>query len=128
MPTTENFKGRDVKFNVKLPKDLMSGGGDKPTPTPPTPPGPDPTPPGPTPPGPDPADPVDDPTKPVQPAQVPDVDTPAALYQAGYDDYYDEEDYGDEYYDEEDEADDLYGYEDTYSVTPDFDPEYEQFA
>ena len=25
MPTTENFKGRDVKFNVKLPKDLLGG-------------------------------------------------------------------------------------------------------
>lgn len=25
MPHEENFKGRDVKFNVKLPKDLLGG-------------------------------------------------------------------------------------------------------
>ena len=25
MPTSENFKGRDVKFNVKLPQDLIGG-------------------------------------------------------------------------------------------------------
>jgi len=32
MPTTENFKGRDVKFNVNLPQDLL-GHGSTPAPT-----------------------------------------------------------------------------------------------
>lgn len=27
MPAGKNFKGKDVKFNVKLPKDLLGGGG-----------------------------------------------------------------------------------------------------
>lgn len=123
MPTTQNYKGRDVKFNVKLPPDLLGGDAPQPPspPAPPAPPAP-PTPPTPPAPGPGPVDPTD-------PAEVPDVDAPIGLYQTGYDDYYDDEDYDDEYYDEEDGyGDEDDGMHDAYSTTPAFDTEYEQFA